>query len=78
VDRIAIAATARRRGLASRLYEDFAATLASAVNLMTCEVNIRPPNAQSMRFHTHLGFRQVGTLGGAEDDKVVALLARYL
>jgi len=78
VDRIAIAAAARRRGLASRLYEDFAATLPSAVNLMTCEVNIRPPNAQSMRFHTHLGFRQVGTLGGAEDDKVVALLARYL
>jgi predicted GNAT superfamily acetyltransferase len=78
VDRVAIAAHARRRGLASGLYEDFAATLPKSAKLMTCEVNIRPPNAQSMRFHTQLGFREVGILSSDEDRKQVALLAKTL
>lgn len=74
VDRIAIATAYRRSGLASRLYEDFAAALAD-VPALTCEVNIRPPNETSMRFHQSLGFAQVGTLTSADGEKQVALLA---
>jgi len=78
VDRVAIAAHARRRGLASILYDDFAATLPKSAKLITCEVNIRPSNAQSMRFHTQLGFSRVGTLSSDDDRKQVALLAKHL
>ena len=29
---------------------------------MTCEVNITPPNPNSMLFHKHMGFKKVGTI----------------
>ena len=78
VDRVAVAADFRRYGLASRLYEDFAASMPATVEVMTCEVNIRPPNEESMRFHERLGFRQVGTQETDNGRKEVALLARAL
>jgi predicted GNAT superfamily acetyltransferase len=78
VDRIAVAAHARRFGLASLLYDDFAAAIPENVPVMTCEVNIEPPNEQSMRFHTRLGFREVGTLSNEANTKKVAMLLRDL
>ena len=78
VDRVAVAADFRRHGLASRLYDDFAASVPASVSVMTCEVNIRPPNEESMRFHRRLGFRQVGTQATENGSKEVALLAKTL
>ncbi len=78
VDRVAVAAFARRHGLASRLYDDFAAAMPGSVNVMTCEVNIRPPNDESMRFHTRLGFGEVGTQVTDNGSKEVALLLKEL
>jgi predicted GNAT superfamily acetyltransferase len=78
VDRIAVAADFRRKGLASSLYEDFAASVPESVRFMTCEVNIKPPNAESMRFHSRLGFEQVGTQLTEHGAKEVALLAKPL
>ena len=78
VDRIAVAPHARRRGLASLLYQDFAAAMPAHVPRMTCEVNTKPPNEQSMRFHLRLGFREVGTLASDEGRKIVALLVKAL
>jgi predicted GNAT superfamily acetyltransferase len=78
VDRIAVADFARRGGLASCLYDDFAATLPESVRSMTCEVNIRPPNESSMRFHERLGFHAVGSQTTEGDTKEVALLAKSL
>lgn len=78
VDRIAVATTGRRLGLASALYDDFAAAMPPSVSTMTCEVNIRPPNEASMRFHTRLGFREVGTLSSKDGSKKVAMLLRNL
>jgi predicted GNAT superfamily acetyltransferase len=78
VDRIAVAAAGRRLGLASSLYDDFAAAMPSSVNVMTCEVNIRPPNAGSVLFHTRLGFREVGTLSSDDGSKKVSLLLKNL
>ncbi len=78
VDRVAVADFARRSGLASRLYDDFTATVADAVEFMTCEVNIRPPNESSMEFHRRLGFRQVGTQTTEGGSKEVAMLAKML
>ena len=77
VDRIAVSEHARRLGLASRLYDDFAAAMMEAA-VMTCEVNILPPNPSSMRFHERMGFRQVGTIEYEPGAKSVALMERKL
>lgn len=78
IDRIAIAPDARRLGLATRLYRDFEASLPSSVAVMTCEVNILPPNESSMRFHENFGFRKVGTQTLDDGRKQVAMLAKDL
>src|SRR5262249_49391720 len=57
VDRVAVDARSRGRGLARLLYEDlFAATCAAVV----CEVNYDPPNPASDAFHARLGFAEIG------------------
>ena len=78
VDRIAVAPFARRYGLASRLYDDFARSVPKSVDIMTCEVNLRPPNETSMQFHAKLGFRQVGSLTSDDGKKEVAMLLKNL
>ena len=78
VDRVAVAEYARRQRLASRLYADFAATVIDAAPVMTCEVNIRPPNESSLRFHRQLGFEQVGSLESEDGAKAVAMLVKRL
>lgn len=78
VDRVAVAESARRAGLASRLYHDFAASVPDTVEFMTCEVNVRPPNETSMQFHLRLGFEKVGSLVSDDGTKEVAMLARPL
>ena len=75
-DRIAISETARRRGLATRLYRDFDASLPASARVMTCEVNLVPPNESSMRFHERYGFRTVGTQTLDNGRKKVALMAK--
>ncbi len=76
VDRIVVAAHARRRGV-GRAFYDAAWTLATERGVpLTCEVNVVPPNPESMAFHRDFGFSEVGrqdTEGGA---KTVSLLAR--
>lgn len=76
IDRIAIASDARRLGLATRLYRDFEASLPPSVAVLTCEVNILPPNESSMRFHENYGFRKVGTQSLDDGQKQVAMMAK--
>lgn len=76
IDRVAVAADARRLGLATRLYRDFEASLPHSVTVMTCEVNILPPNKSSMRFHENYGFRKVGTQTLDDGQKRVAMMAK--
>lgn len=78
VDRVAVATHARRHGLATRLYEDFRSTLPDRLAVMTCEVNLKPPNESSMAFHRRLGFRQVGTQATEGGAKQVALMEKKL
>ena len=59
-------------------YDEFANTVRGVVELMTCEVNVRPPNESSMTFHRRLGFEQVGSLVSDDSSKEVAMLARHL
>ncbi len=78
VDRVVVSPTARRRGVASQLYDDYAATLRGFVPLMTCEVNIRPANASSMVYHERYGFVQVATQETEGGKKEVALMEKRL
>lgn len=78
VDRVVVDPAARRRGLASRLYEDFRRAVSGDVPVMTCEVNLRPPNPASLDFHERLGFRRVGSQETDNGAKRVALLEKRL
>ena len=78
VDRVAVTRIARRRLVASRLYSDFSSTLQGAVDVMTCEVNLRPANDASMQFHLRQGFAQVASQETEGGKKEVALMEKKL
>ena len=78
VDRVAVSQSARRQGVASQLYDDFADALRGKVDVMTCEVNTRPPNESSMRYHECHGFRRVGSQETDGGRKEVAMMEKAL
>jgi predicted GNAT superfamily acetyltransferase len=78
IDRVAVAPEARELGIASALYEDFANELRGHAQVMTCEVNIRPANATSMRFHERHKFVQVASQETENGCKEVALMEKRL
>ena len=63
VDRIVVAETHRRLGLAGRLYAALAEHAGtSGRERLLCEVNVQPPNPQSIAFHEADGWRAVQDL----------------
>jgi predicted GNAT superfamily acetyltransferase len=79
VDRIVVAASARRRGCARRLYRSLFEQAARANHeRVVCEVNISPPNPASDAFHVALGFVEVGSASVHEGSKTVRYLSRAL
>lgn len=79
IDRVAVAASARKRGLARQLYEDLIAAAARAGHAqLACEVNYDPPNPGSDAFHEALGFHEIGRATLPERGKSVRYLLRDL
>jgi len=78
IDRIAVAAHARRQGIAEAMYRDFERHSGSKAKRLCCEVNLVPENPVSMAFHQQLGFDQVGTLESGNGTKKVALLMKEI
>jgi predicted GNAT superfamily acetyltransferase len=79
VDRIVVAASARGRGCARRLYQDLFEQAAKASHeRVVCEVNISPPNPASDAFHAAMGFVEVGSAGVHDGSKIVRYLSRAL
>lgn len=78
VDRIVVADGARGRGLGQRFYEDVERFALGRATRITCEVNIRPRNEGSLRFHSRLGFEEAGTQDTEGGKKAVALLVKPL
>ncbi|HEX2094118.1 MAG TPA: GNAT family N-acetyltransferase [Longimicrobiaceae bacterium] len=78
IDQVAVAGSWRGCGVGALLYahaEAFA--LSRGSTRLVCEVNLRPPNPESMRFHTRWGFSSVGTLE-VSDGRLVSLLVKEL
>ena len=73
VDRV-VAEAGRGAGTGTALYKAVFSHAGPGVPV-TCEVNVRPPNEGSMRFHRRHGFAEVGRQDTEGGTKTVALLA---
>ncbi|MCM0607278.1 MAG: GNAT family N-acetyltransferase [Xanthomonadaceae bacterium] len=79
IDRIAVSKNARGQGVGKLLYEEVKKyTKKKGSPLITCEVNLVPPNEASMKFHSHLGFKEVGTQSYENNTKAVTMLTLSL
>ena len=79
VDRVAVSAKARGRGLARLLYEElFAKARREGHACVVCEVNLDPPNLASDAFHRRLGFEQIGAALLPDRGKQVRYLRKQL
>jgi len=79
VDRIAVAETARGSGAGTRLYEKIFVHYRGRRPVLLAEVNLEPPNPRSLRFHEHMGFRNLGHERWEKDgSKGVVFLERLL
>ena len=77
IDRVVVAESARRKGLARLLYDDlFAAAAGAGYERVCCEVNSDPPNPVSDAFHAASGFAEIGSAFLADRGKRVRYLMR--
>lgn len=80
VDRIMVEAAGRGKGVGKALYDDIFALGRSIPNVkaIACEVNLKPMNAPSLKFHAALGFVSVGEQANQGGKKRVCLMRRAL
>lgn len=76
VDRIVIAEGHRGKKLGSALYDHLIQN--SEKRVLTCEVNLKPPNPKSLGFHKSLGFRVVAEQETEGGKKRVAMMIKEL
>ncbi len=74
VDRIVVDEDYRRHGVGRRLYAALFDDVRNNKPLVACEVNLIPPNPDSVRFHENLGFEEVGQQETDQGTKRVSLL----
>ncbi len=79
LDRIVVSKKMRNQTLGAKLYTAIEQRMLKdrCAPLLTCEVNLKPPNIGSIRFHDRIGFREVGQ----QDSKpglTVSLLAKKI
>lgn len=79
IDRFAVGAAWRRRGIGRALYADVEQhARAVGAPLLACEVNLRPRNDASLAFHAAEGFTEVGRQHTDGGSKTVAMLTKRL
>jgi hypothetical protein len=79
IDRVVVSEKYRRHGLGRMLYADvFKRAIVLGHTRVVCEVNYRPPNAVSDKFHAAHGFKEVGRATIDNGAKVVRYLAADL
>ena len=77
LDRIAIDSNHQNRGLGAFLYQAVENSMLNTAehSLLCCEVNLEPPNPGSLRFHSRIGFTEVGQ-HSPQQGYVVSLLLK--
>lgn len=78
LDRIVVDESLRSRGAGAFLYAELERRIDGTLPWLLCEVNVRPLNAGSLRFHHRIGFVEVGQQNTSGGDKRVSLLAKRL
>lgn len=79
IDRVVVGSGWRRRGLGAHLYEDVERhARREGAELLTCEVNLAPPNPSSLEFHRRCGFLEVGSQALVAPGKVVSMQVKRL
>jgi len=78
LDRIVVDPSRRGGGIGAALYTELERRIAGHTPWLLCEVNVRPLNAGSLRFHHRLGFSEVGQQDTDGGRKTVSLLAKPL
>jgi len=79
IDRVVVAASARKAGVGRALYYDLIeAALRAGHDILACEVNVEPPNPASDAFHAALGFQEIGRMRIVERNKTVRYFVRPL
>jgi len=78
IDRVVVGEAHRRAGLGAALYADLLEWARGRTPRLACEVNVRPANEPSLRFHERLGFAPVGTQETDGGRKTVSLMTREL
>ena len=79
LDRIAIDSNHQNRGLGALLYQTVEQRMLDSANhsLLCCEVNLEPPNPDSLRFHKRIGFTEVGQ-HSPQQGYLVSLLQKFI
>ena len=78
LDRIVVREDLRNGGLGAAIYAELERRMAGVVPWLFCEVNVKPLNAASLRFHHRIGFVEVGQQDTERGTKRVSLLAKRL
>lgn len=78
IDRVVVGPGHRRAGLGAALYADLLEWAQGRTPRLACEVNLRPSNEPSLRFHRKQGFAPVGTQKTDGGRKTVSLMIREL
>ena len=74
VDRIAVSTTNRNQKIGSKLYQAVIDTASKIGVPIAAEVNLRPPNPDSVRFHQRHGFTEIGQF--EHGQKAVIMMLR--
>lgn len=74
IDRIVIDSACRGNGFGQMFYDNLKEFVGQKYPRICCEVNLRPKNENSLRFHRRYGFGQVGTQETEGGQKQVSLM----
>ena len=76
IDRVVVSGRMQGKGLGKMLYRSvFEHAREMGVPYVTAEIDINPPNPQSLKFHEGFGFKEVGRQAVANGKKLVSLQA---
>jgi uncharacterized protein len=78
MDRIVVDPGQRNRGVGVALYEHLFSSIGGTEPFVGIDVNVRPANDGSLRFHQRLGFREVHRQDTDGGNKTVALMIKTL